>query len=57
MMQGVLIGLVVLIGSYFSKKIVLRLPEKSFTQLMELVMLVSGITIIAMSAFTIKAPL
>jgi len=57
MMQGVLIGLVVLIGSYFSKKIVLRLPEKSFTQLMELVMLVSGITIITMSVFTIKASL
>lgn len=56
LIQGILIGIAVLIGSYFSKKIVLRLPEKSFTWLMEAVMLVSGLTIILMSFVNLKAP-
>jgi hypothetical protein len=47
--QGLLIGACVLIGSIFSKRIVLALPEKKFLLLMELVMLVSGISILAMS--------
>jgi len=47
--QGLLIGASVLIGSIFSKRIVLALPEKKFLLLMELVMLVSGASILAMS--------
>jgi uncharacterized membrane protein YfcA len=47
--QGLLIGSCVLVGSIFSKKIVLALPEKKFLLLMELVMLVSGVSILAMS--------
>jgi uncharacterized protein len=47
--QGLLIGSFVLIGSIFSKKIVLTLSEKQFLQLMELVMLTSGILIIVMA--------
>lgn len=47
--QGVLIGACVLIGSIFSKRIVLALPEKKFLLLMELVMLVSGLSILGMS--------
>jgi len=47
--QGLLIGSCVLIGSIFSKRIVLALPEKKFLLLMELVMLVSGVSILAMS--------
>ena len=47
--QGLLIGACVLIGSIFSKRIVLALPEKKFLLLMELVMLVSGASILAMS--------
>jgi len=47
--QGVLIGACVLIGSIFSKRIVLALPEKKFLLLMELVMLVSGLSILGMT--------
>ena len=47
--QGLLIGSCVLLGSIFSKRIVLALPEKKFLLLMELVMLISGISILAMS--------
>jgi uncharacterized membrane protein YfcA len=47
--QGLLIGSCVLVGSIFSKKIVLALPEKKFLLLMELVMLISGVSILAMS--------
>ena len=49
MIQGLLIGSCVLVGSIFSKKIVLALPEKKFLLLMELVMLISGTSILAMS--------
>ena len=49
MIQGLLIGSCVLLGSIFSKKIVLALPEKKFLLLMELVMLISGFSILAMS--------
>jgi uncharacterized membrane protein YfcA len=49
MVQGLLIGSCVLVGSIFSKKIVLALPEKKFLLLMELVMLISGVSILAMS--------
>jgi uncharacterized membrane protein YfcA len=49
MIQGLLIGSCVLVGSIFSKKIVLALPEKKFLLLMELVMLLSGVSILAMS--------
>ena len=48
-MQGLLIGLCVLAGSIFSKRIVLALPEDKFLLLMELVMLISGLSILAMS--------
>ena len=47
--QGLLIGGSVLVGSIFSKKIVLALPEKKFILLMELVMLLSGASILVMS--------
>ena len=47
--QGLLIGSCVLVGSIFSKKIVLAVPEKKFLLLMELVMLISGASILAMS--------
>jgi len=47
--QGLLIGSCVLLGSILSKKIVLALPEKKFLLLMELVMLVSGASILAMA--------
>lgn len=48
-MQGLLIGLCVLAGSILSKRIVLALPEDKFLLLMELVMLISGLSILAMS--------
>ena len=51
--QGLLIGLSVMVGSIVSKRIVLSLPEEWFMRLMELVMLVSGCSIIAMSALKI----
>jgi len=47
--QGLLIGSCVLVGSIFSKRIVLALPEKRFLLLMELVMLISGVSILVMS--------
>jgi uncharacterized membrane protein YfcA len=47
--QGLLIGGCVLLGSIFSKRIVLALPEKKFLLLMELVMLISGASILVMS--------
>lgn len=48
-MQGLLIGVCVLAGSIFSKRIVLALPEDKFLLLMELVMLISGLSILAMA--------
>ena len=47
--QGLLIGSCVLAGSIFSKKIVLALPEKRFLLLMELVMFISGASILVMA--------
>jgi uncharacterized membrane protein YfcA len=49
MIQGLLIGSAVLVGSIFSKRIILTLSERQFLQLMELVMLISGVLIIAMA--------
>lgn len=46
--QGLLIGIFVLIGAIFSKKIVLALPEEKFLMLMELVMFISGTSILFM---------
>ena len=47
--QGLMIGIFVLIGAIFSKRIVLALPEDRFLLLMELVMLLSGISILLMT--------
>jgi uncharacterized membrane protein YfcA len=47
--QGLLIGIFVLIGAIFSKRIVLALPEQKFLLLMELVMLISGLSILLMT--------
>ena len=47
--QGLLIGSSVLVGSIFSKRIILTLSERQFLRLMELVMLISGVLIIVMA--------
>jgi len=47
--QGLLIGVFVLIGSTLSKRLVLQIPEHRFLQLMEAVMLVSGLSILWMA--------
>jgi uncharacterized protein len=47
--QGLFIGIFVLMGAIFSKKIVLALPEEKFLMLMELVMLISGLAILLMT--------
>ncbi len=47
--QGLLIGIFVLIGAIFSKRIVLALPEQKFLLLMELIMLISGLSILLMA--------
>lgn len=47
--QGLLIGVFVLAGSTLSKRLVLHLPEQRFLQLMEGVMLVSGLSILWMA--------
>ena len=47
--QGLFIGVFVLIGAVFSKRIVLALPEEKFLMLMELVMLISGLAILFMT--------
>ena len=47
--QGLFIGVFVLVGAIFSKKIVLALPEEKFLMLMELVMFVSGSSILMMT--------
>ena len=47
--QGLIIGSFVLIGSGFSKKLVLNLSEQVFLYLMEGVMLISGLSILAMA--------
>jgi len=49
LIQGLLIGSCVMLGSLISKRIVLALPEERFMQLMELVMLASGLAIILMA--------
>lgn len=46
---GLLIGIFVFAGSTLSKRLVLHLPEHRFLQLMEGVMLVSGLTILWMA--------
>ena len=48
-LQGLLIGVFVLAGSTLSKRLVLKLPEERFLQLMEGVMLVSGLSILWMA--------
>jgi uncharacterized membrane protein YfcA len=48
-LQGLLIGVFVLVGSTLSKRLVLKLPEERFLQLMEGVMLVSGLSILWMA--------
>jgi uncharacterized protein len=48
-MQGLLIGVFVLAGSTLSKRLVLKLPEERFLELMEGVMLVSGLSILWMA--------
>ena len=47
--QGLLIGIFVLIGAIFSKRIVLALPEEKFLLLMEVVMFISGASILLMT--------
>ncbi len=47
--RGLLIGAFVLAGSTLSKRFVLKLPESRFVQLMEGVMLVSGLSILGMA--------
>lgn len=47
--QGLLIGIFVLIGAIFSKRIVLALPEEKFLLLMEIVMFISGASILLMT--------
>ena len=47
--QGLLIGVFVLIGAIFSKRIVLALPEQKFLLLMEMVMFISGASILLMT--------
>ncbi|MCX7790049.1 MAG: sulfite exporter TauE/SafE family protein [Chloroflexaceae bacterium] len=47
--QGLLIGAFVFAGSTLSRRIVLRLPEHRFLQLMEAVMLASGLAILWMA--------
>lgn len=47
--QGLLIGVFVFAGSTLSKRLVLRLPEHRFLQLMEAVMALSGLTILWMA--------
>jgi len=48
--QGVFLGGCVFIGSLLSKRVVLKMPEERFIQLMEWVIAVSGISILTMSA-------
>ena len=47
--QGLLIGIFVLIGAIFSRRIVLALPEEKFLLLMEVVMFISGASILLMT--------
>lgn len=47
--QGLSIGIFVLMGAIFSKRMVLALPEQKFLLLMELVMFVSGVSILFMT--------
>lgn len=47
--QGLWIGVFVMWGSIFSKKIVLALPENKFLLMMESVMLISGLSILWMA--------
>lgn len=47
--QGLLLGAFVLAGSTLSRRIVLQLPEHRFLQLMEAVMLASGLAILWMA--------
>ena len=48
--QGVFLGGCVFIGSLLSKRVVLKMPEERFVQLMEWVITISGISILTMSA-------
>ena len=47
--QGLSIGVFVLLGSTLSKRLVLKLPEHRFLQIMEAVMAVSGLSILWMA--------
>ena len=49
--QGLMLGVCVMAGSILSKRIVLALPEKRFMQLMEIVMLISGLSILGQSLY------
>ena len=49
--RGLLLGLCVMAGSVLSKRIVLALPEHRFMQLMEVVMLISGLGILGQSLY------
>ena len=48
------VGLIagVMAGSILSKRIVLALPEKRFMQLMEIVMLISGLSILGQCLYS-----
>lgn len=50
--QGLFLGGCVFIGSLLSKRVVLKMPEERFIQLMEWVIAISGISILTMSALT-----
>jgi uncharacterized membrane protein YfcA len=50
--QGLMLGVCVTAGSILSKRIVLALPEKRFMQLMEIVMLISGLSILGQCLYS-----
>jgi hypothetical protein len=49
--QALIIGTSLMAGSYFSKRLLLRIPAERFHLLMEGVMLLSGLTLIAAAFF------
>ena len=50
--RGLMLGVCVMGGSILSKRIVLALPEKRFMQLMESVMLISGLSILGQCLYS-----
>ena len=50
--RGLMLGVCVMAGSILSKRIVLALPEKRFMQLMESVMLISGLSILGQCLYS-----